>query len=497
MYPRHAKSAVRPDFVQSLESRLLFAAVPAPTPYYGTPYAVGQVIQAEDYDKGGEGVAYHDTASANTGNGAYRTSEGVDIGKLGSNCHDVGWAYAGEWIDYTVNIAQAGMFTLSAAVANAASGGSFHVAFAGANKSGAIAVPNTGAWGTFKTISSAQFSLAAGTQVMRIVLDKAGTAGGVANFDLFQLNSVPQPPPGNFSFKWSSAAKAPIGRAEGGYVSVNGKLYVLGGYYKDWVATKEVDAYDPLTNKWTVMAPEPATLSHPAAATDGRYIYMAGGYPSDPATGKQTYASTAVWRYDTQTNTWSSFVSLPAPRAAGAMVVLRRQLHYLSGTDASLIGQRNHWVLNLDDANPKWVGSTPLPVAKNHTSAAVLNGKIYVVGGQNTKDDDHPAADVLMWDPGNPGSWSFVKPLPNTLSHLALAEADGKLIAIGGLTTGHVQQSAVWIYDPAANSWSSAAPLPMPLISPNAAVVGDELIVANGLYHSVFWTNTYVTKLTQ
>src|SRR5437764_8941663 len=182
------KFPLRQAMIQPLESRVLFAVVPTPTPFYGTPYAVGQVIQAEDYDKGGEGVAYHDTTAANTGNGAYRTSEGVDIGKLGSNGHDVGWAYAGEWIDYTIDIAQAGTFTLSAAVANVAGGGSFHVAFSGVNKTGAMAVPNTGAWATFKTITSAQFSLSAGTQVMHVVLDKASTAGGGANFDFFQLH---------------------------------------------------------------------------------------------------------------------------------------------------------------------------------------------------------------------------------------------------------------------------------------------------------------------
>ena len=494
---RCCKSPLRRAMIQRLESRVLFAVVPTPTPFYGTPYAVGQVIQAEDYDKGGEGVAYHDTTAANTGNGSYRTTEGVDIGLLGSNGHDVGWAYAGEWLDYTINVAQAGTFTLSAAVANAASGGSFHVEFGGVNKTGAMAVPNSGAWGTFKTITSNQFTLSAGTQVMHVALDKAGAMAGVANFDFFQLNAVQQPPPGSFNFKWSSAASAPIGRTEGGYVTVNGKLYVFGGYYKNWVATKEVDAYNPVTNKWATLAPEPQALSHPAAATDGRYVYLAGGYPSDQATGKQTFATVNVWRYDTQTNTWSAYVPLPAPRAAGALVVLGRQLHYLSGTDSSINGQKNHWVLNLDDAQPKWVASTPLPLAENHTSATVLNGKIYVVGGQHTSDDDNPSADLLMWDPAHPGTWTSLKPIPNTLSHLALAQANGKLIAIGGLTTGHVQQSAVWVYDPAADAWSKAASIPMPLISPNAGVVGDELIVTNGLYLSVFRTNTYVTKLTQ
>jgi len=496
MFRFRKKFPARQAMIQSLESRVLFAVVPTPTPFYGTPYAVGQVIQAEDYDKGGEGVAYHDTTAANTGNGNYRTSEGVDIGILGSNGHDVGWAFPGEWLDYTVNVAQAGTFTLSAAVANAAAGGSFHVGFGGVNKTGAMAVPDTGAWGTFKTVTSKQFTLPAGTQVMHVVLDKAGALAGVGNFDFFQLNSV-SPSSGDFNFKWSSAAKAPIGRTEGASVAVNGKLYVFGGYYKGWVGTFEADAYDPVANKWTVLAPEPQPITHPAYATDGRYVYLAGGYVSDPVKGSQKFATVNVWRYDTQTNTWSAFAPLPAARGAGAMVLLGRQLHYLAGTDAGLIGRTDHWALNLDDASPKWVASTPLPVSRNHTTAAVLNGKIYLVGGQADTNDSAPSADVLMWDPNNPGSWSYVKPLPKPLSHQALVVANGKLIAIAGLATGHVVQSGVWVYDPTTNAWSSAAALPIPLISPNAAVIGNELIVTNGLYLSIFHTETYVTKLTQ
>src|SRR5688572_7097968 len=74
-------------------------------PYGGTNASIsnGATIQAENYDTGGEGVAYHDTTAGNTG-GQYRT-EDVDL----ETCTDAGggfntgWLIDGEWTEYTVN----------------------------------------------------------------------------------------------------------------------------------------------------------------------------------------------------------------------------------------------------------------------------------------------------------------------------------------------------------------------------------------------------------
>jgi hypothetical protein len=54
-------------------------------PFHGSPSAIPGKIETEDFDTGGEGVAYHDNDAGNNGN-QYRTLEGVDI----QNCTDTG-----------------------------------------------------------------------------------------------------------------------------------------------------------------------------------------------------------------------------------------------------------------------------------------------------------------------------------------------------------------------------------------------------------------------
>ena len=137
-------------------------------PFGGTAWAIPGTIQAENFDTGGEGIAYHDLETANQG-GQYRTTEGVDIEATTDTGggYNVGWIRTDEWIEYTVNVATAGSYTLVARVASGVGTGSFHVEFDGVDKTGVVAVASTGGWQTWVNLSRT-VSLNAGQQVMRI-----------------------------------------------------------------------------------------------------------------------------------------------------------------------------------------------------------------------------------------------------------------------------------------------------------------------------------------
>ena len=111
-------------------------------PLGGQPRPIPGVVEAEFYDIGGEGVAYHDTTPGNTG-GEYR-SDDVDLEyKDGANLN-VGWGANGEWIEYTMDVAK-GEYVIDARLACADSGRSLAVSMGGSVLA-TIDVPNTGAW---------------------------------------------------------------------------------------------------------------------------------------------------------------------------------------------------------------------------------------------------------------------------------------------------------------------------------------------------------------
>ena len=82
-------------------------------PYGGTAAAVPGTVYAENYDTGGQGVAYNVTSVNGTDNG-YR-SDGVDLEATtdtGGPANDLGWTAAGQWFKYTVNVTTAGSYTV-------------------------------------------------------------------------------------------------------------------------------------------------------------------------------------------------------------------------------------------------------------------------------------------------------------------------------------------------------------------------------------------------
>ncbi len=125
-------------------------------------------IQAEDFDLGGQGVAYHDLTATNSG-GAYRPGEGVDIQTTTDTGggHNVGWISNGEWLEYTTIIREAGLYTLSLRVASPQTANSLRVRLAGADLTGAWAFAGTGANQAWTTISRT-VDLRPGQQVLRV-----------------------------------------------------------------------------------------------------------------------------------------------------------------------------------------------------------------------------------------------------------------------------------------------------------------------------------------
>jgi len=155
----------------------------AQTPYGGTAWAIPGKIEAENYDNGGEGVAFHDLTSANQG-GQYRTSEAVDIETSAEGGYNLSYVQNGEWFEYTVNVTTAGVYTLQARVATNAASKSFHVELDGQNISGPINIPNTGDWQTWATVSVTTPALTTGKKVLRIVVDAAEFNLNWINFTL-------------------------------------------------------------------------------------------------------------------------------------------------------------------------------------------------------------------------------------------------------------------------------------------------------------------------
>ncbi len=157
-----------------------------PPPSGGPPRPVPGTIEAEDFDAGQEGVAYHDTTISNLGR-EYRDTD-VDIERTadGGGGYNVGWMPAGEWLRYTVSVTEDRSYTLIVRVAASGPGGTFHVEFDGVDKTGPLAIPNTGGWQSWTDVT-ATVTLKAGVHEMRVVADGSSPAGVFGNLNYLRF----------------------------------------------------------------------------------------------------------------------------------------------------------------------------------------------------------------------------------------------------------------------------------------------------------------------
>jgi hypothetical protein len=151
-------------------------------PYGGSNRTIPGLIQAEDFDDGGQGVAYNDTEVTNFG-GAYRTSEWVDItttADVGGG-YIVGWINTGEWMEYTVNVNNTGDHTFKIRLASCCSGGNFTLKMNNNIIANAKNFGQTGGWQTWVT-KTCTVSNATGTH--DLYLRFTGGSGFLFNVNL-------------------------------------------------------------------------------------------------------------------------------------------------------------------------------------------------------------------------------------------------------------------------------------------------------------------------
>jgi titin len=185
-------------------------------PFWGLPASDGAVIQAEDFNHGGNGAGYFDSTAGNTG-AQYRPKESVDLvattDATGGGRH-VQNIVAGEWLGYTINLAQGGVFNLDLRVANAqATGGKFHLEVDGVDVTGQMIMPTTGSDSTWTTLSKTGISLSGGQHLLKLVFDVNGNSGRIGNLNWLKLtNTAPIPVP---------ATPGPLIAVASGFAAVN------------------------------------------------------------------------------------------------------------------------------------------------------------------------------------------------------------------------------------------------------------------------------------
>jgi N-acetylneuraminic acid mutarotase len=152
--------------------------------------------------------------------------------------------------------------------------------------------------------------------------------------------------------------------------------------------------------------------------------------------------------------------------------------------------------LSVRAAEGSWASKAPMHVARSGLGVAVVNGKIYAIGGSS--GDGFLAANE-EYDPAT-NTWSSKKPMPTPRSVFGIAVYQNKIYCIGGYTEGFTTTGVNEVYDPATDTWETKAPMPTPSLNLQANVVNGKIYLIggspNGTLNQVYdpASNTWDTK---
>ncbi|MBP5457474.1 MAG: carbohydrate-binding protein [Paludibacteraceae bacterium] len=134
-------------------------------PYNGTPASIPGKIEAEEYDFGGQGVAYSDEDSENRGE-AFR-NDGVDIYAAATG-YSIGYNQEGEWVNYTVDVKETSKYTVSISAATDNASASFQLLIDGKAVTGDISAPNTGGFKDYRNVIARTKEISAGQHTLQL-----------------------------------------------------------------------------------------------------------------------------------------------------------------------------------------------------------------------------------------------------------------------------------------------------------------------------------------
>jgi hypothetical protein len=140
-----------------------------------------------------------------------------------------------------------------------------------------------------------------------------------------------------------------------------------------------------------------------------------------------------------------------------------------------------------------WQAGPAQPPARYAIQGAVgTDNKLYVAGGQSIDNPPIVYNQFSRFDPAT-NTWSNLAPLPVALGQGTVGAANGKVFLAGGFTGGTSVTNALQIYDIASNTWSSGAAMPNAGIEAAAgAVVNGKFYVMGGDDFNNLVNTTYI-----
>lgn len=197
------------------------------------------------------------------------------------------------------------------------------------------------------------------------------------------------------SNRWTSLRSLPAPCAAGAAAYLNGKVHIVGGSCKTGRTYHDVRrhlVYDPGSNTYANAAPIPWAREHFALLSIDGKLYAVGGRQET-----KTNETASMYAYNPKSDAWTILAPMPQKRSGFAATSIDGKIVVVGGDNGSEKHQlpAHAEVFIYDLASNTWSSAARLPYGVHGTDAAVLNGRVYLPGGSKIGGHDWPLKTML------------------------------------------------------------------------------------------------------
>ena len=290
---------------------------------------------------------------------------------------------------------------------------------------------------------------------------------------------------------WAAKTAMPQGGAVYGAATVNGKIYAFGAYIYNGTVFPTSEEYDPASDTWTKKPPMPTLRINFATTVYENKIYTIGGQQR-PMRNSSDAPVNMVEVYDPATDSWSTKTALPTPRAYMQAGFANGKIYVFGGwtnPESPTYG----YVNATEIYNPQtdtWSLGAAIPYPIHSYALATLDNKIYLMGGNErvlaiAGGFDYPTVNrMLIYDPAT-NTWTIGASLPIAVRAVTGATTGitaPEAIYVFGENTDRGSRTFTQVYDPKSNSWLNGTESPEFSTSSALAVLNDTFFLMRGSY---------------
>ena len=249
----------------------------------------------------------------------------------------------------------------------------------------------------------------------------------------------------------------------------------------------------PATLQWIRKADMPTARTGFATSVVNGKVFVIGGNIQLKRGEFGDLSASTVEMYDPETDTWEQKANMPTARAGVSVAVVDGKIYAIGGSQMKTIqaprgfsseSEEVATVEMYDPVTDTWTQKADMPTSKK-TMTCVVDGKIYAVGGWLTTNEKPHLETVEVYDPAT-DTWAKAQSMNCARCSAAIGVVNGEIYAIGGLGSSPIQEqsdlylSSVEVFNPKTNQWQEGTEMAAPKALHSASVIDGKIYVIGG-----------------